>query len=314
MNDPYKTLGLGREASAGEIKSAYRKLAKQYHPDLNAGNADRFKNITGAYDILSDPEKKKKFDRGQLDPATGAERSGSAFWSQWGNSNKASKSFNFDDFDGAGNDIFSSFFKNARGDIHGQPGKRSYRKGPSKENKKSKNTNYKLTVPFTEATLGIKKHVTLSDGKVVNMLIPPGTETGAKLRLKGQGRVAADSSEKGDAVIEITVEDHENFVRKKQDIHIDIPISLSEAIAGATIVVPTIYGNVTLKVPANSNTGATLRLKGKGVPKTKEKGLGDQYICLQVVLPEKIDQELKDFVETWNKKNEYDPRKNMKIT
>ena len=118
-------------------------------------------------------------------------------------------------------------------------------------------------MPFTEATLGIKKHVTLSDGKVVNMSIPPGTETGTKLRLKGQGRVADKSSKKGDAVIEITVQDHEHFVRKNQDIHIDIPISLPEAISGATIIVPTIYGNVTLKVPMNSNSGSILRLKGK---------------------------------------------------
>ena len=169
-------------------------------------------------------------------------------------------------------------------------------------------------MPFTEATLGIKKHVTLSDGKVVNMSIPPGTETGTKLRLKGQGKVADNSSKKGDAVIEITVQDHEHFVRKNQDIHIDIPISLPEAISGATIIVPTIYGNVTLKVPMNSNSGSILRLKGKGVPKSKERNLGDQYIRLQVTLPDKIDNELKEFIENWGKKNEYNPRQKVKIT
>ena len=110
MTDPYKTLGLGREASAAEIKSAYRKLAKKHHPDLNSGNAERFKNITGAYDILSNPEKKKKFDRGQLDPTTGAERPGAGFWGQWGSAQKTAKSFSFDEFDGTNNDIFSSFF------------------------------------------------------------------------------------------------------------------------------------------------------------------------------------------------------------
>ena len=314
MTDPYKTLGLGREASAAEIKSAYRKLAKKHHPDLNPGNAERFKNITGAYDILSNPEKKKKFDRGQLDPATGAERPGAGFWGQWGGAQKTGKSFSFDEFDGTNNDIFSSFFRNARGNIHGRPETGSYRKNSAKENNKPKNTNYKLTVPFTEATLGIKKHVTLSDGKVVNMSIPPGTETGTKLRLKGQGRVADKSSKKGDAVIEITVQDHEHFVRNNQDIHIDIPISLPEAISGATIIVPTIYGNVTLKVPMNSNSGSILRLKGKGVPKSKERNLGDQYIRLQVTLPDKIDNELKEFIENWGKKNEYNPRQKVKIT
>jgi len=146
------------------------------------------------------------------------------------------------------------------------------------------------------------------------MSIPPGTETGMKLRLKGQGRVAEKSSKKGDAVIEITVQDHEHFVRKDQDIHIDIPISLPEAISGATIIVPTIYGNVTLKVPINSNSGSILRLKGKGVPKSKEKNLGDQYIRLQVALPDKIDNELKDFIENWGKQNEYNPRQKVKIT
>ncbi|MBH66759.1 MAG: molecular chaperone DnaJ [Rhodospirillaceae bacterium] len=315
MDDPYKILGVKRSANARDIKAAYRRLAKKYHPDLKSGNADRFKNITGAYDILSDSSKKEKYDRGELDPTTGRERAGPGFWTNWSNSSKAGQGhpFTFDDFGGSGDDIFSSFFRQARQGTNAA-GWSSTRAGRTATQKQVKNTNYKLRVPFIEATLGIKKRVTLSDGKVVNMTIPSGTETGTKLRLKGQGRLIEDKGETGDAVIEITVEDHEYFSRNGQDIFIDLPISLWEAVKGASILVPTIYGNVTLKIPENSNTGSVLRLKGKGVPKSRNHQLGDQYISLQIMLPEQVDEELNKFIETWVTTNRYNPREKMKIT
>jgi DnaJ-class molecular chaperone len=315
MNDPYKMLGVEKNSSSAEIKSAYRNLAKKYHPDLNAGNAEKFKSISSAYDVLSDKTKRDKYDRGEFDITSKTQKPGPGFWRNWsddssanGRSN-ASHSFNFDQFDGAGADILSDIFK-----------RNSNLNGAASQNSRSqkkpeilKNTNYKLKVPFVEAMLGIKKKVTLSDGKIVNMLIPVGTETGTKLRLKGQGKAITGSSLKGDALVEVTVEDHAYFVRKGQDIHLEIPVAIYEAILGAAILVPTIHGNVTLKIPSNSNYGTTLRLKGKGIPKVKELLPGDQYISLCVSLPEKIDAKLGQFIKKWSENNKYNPRKSMEL-
>lgn len=315
MSDPYKTLGVAQSASADEIKSAYRRLAKKYHPDLNAGNAERFKEISGAYDILSDNTKRAKYDRGEIDPS-GKEKPGAGFWRTWGgrgrghNAGGQRRTFNFNEFVDDDDDIFADLFRSG-GRARSQAGGTTER--PQRET--ARNTNYKLKVPFGEATAGVRKRVTLSDGKTVDMAIPPGSETGTKLRLKGQGRIGPDGVTQGDAVIEITVESHEYFNRDGQDIRVEIPVTLYEAVLGESIVVPTIHGNVTLKVPANSNSGSTLRLKGKGVPASKAAGAaGDQYVTLRVVLPDSEDAELKKFVEEWSKTHGYNPRHKMKFT
>ena len=311
MSDPYKILGVSNTASGAEIKTAYRKLAKQHHPDLNAGNADKFKEINGAYDILSDETKRAKYDRGQIDPA-GNEKPGAGFWRTWTGRSRSRHAgtgaggFNFDDF-GDEDDLFADLFRTG-----GRSRGGGNRTRPKPE--PIRNTNYKLKVPFEEATAGVRKRVTLSDGKVVDMAIPAGSETGAKLRLKGQGRLGPDGKTQGDAVIEISVEEHAYFVRDGRDIRLEIPITLYEAVLGDSIVVPTIHGNVTLRVPKNSNTGSTLRLKGKGVPSIKGEPAGDQYVTFRVVLPDVEDAELSKFVEEWAKGRGYNPRHKMRFT
>ena len=315
MNDPYEMLGVEKNSSSAEIKSAYRNLAKKYHPDLNAGNAEKFKSISSAYDVLSDKTKRDKYDRGEFDITSKMQKPGPGFWRNWSDSSRtnersnASHSFNFDQFDGAGADILSDIFKR-NSNLNGPT---SHNNRPQKNSEILKNTNYKLKVPFIEAILGIKKKVTLSDGKTVNMLIPMGTETGTKLRLKGQGKAITGSSIKGDAVVEVTVEDHAYFVRRGQDIHVEIPVAIYEAILGAAILVPTIHGNVTLKIPSNSNHGTTLRLKGKGIMEGKELLSGDQYVSLCINLPDKIDTKLCKFIKKWSENNKYNPRKNMEL-
>lgn len=310
MSDPYKILGVSSTASGAEIKSAYRKLAKKHHPDLNAGNADTFKEINSAYDILSDESKRAKFDRGEIDPS-GKEKPGAGFWRTWAGRPRGRRpgprtnTFNFDDFEDE-DDIFADLFRSG-----GRP-RGGHSSGSQAET--VRNTNYKLKVPFEEATAGVRKRVTLSDGKIVDMAIPPGSETGAKLRLKGQGRIGPDGKTQGDAVIEISVEDHDFFIRDDRDIRVEIPVTLYEAVLGESIVVPTVHGNVTLKVPKNSNTGTTLRLKGKGVPAAKGALAGDQYVTLRVVLPEGEDPELTAFVKEWAEGRGYNPRHKMKFT
>lgn len=310
MSDPYKILGVSNAASGAEIKSAYRKLAKKHHPDLNAGNAEKFKEISGAYDILSDAAKRAKFDRGEID-TSGNEKPGAGFWRTWAGRPRSRAAgpgaggVNFDEF--ADDDIFADLFRSG-GRARSRAG------GARTEPEPAPNTNYKLKVPFEEATAGVRKRVTLSDGKIVDMAIPAGAESGTKLRLKGQGRIGPDGKTQGDAVIELSVEPHAYFERDDQDIRMEIPVTLYEAVLGDSIVVPTIHGNVTLSIPRNSNSGSTLRLKGKGVPGAKGAAAGDQYVTLRVVLPDGGDAELAEFVEEWAKGRGYNPRHKMKFT
>jgi len=175
--------------------------------------------------------------------------------------------------------------------------------GPSR----GSDITYSLAVPFTEACLGGKRRVTLTGGKTIDVRIPPATEEGHKLRLRGQGEAGPAGA--GDAIIEIHIEPHPHFTRANADITIEVPISLPEAVLGATITVPTLDGHVSLKVPKGSNTGTTLRLKGKGVPVPS--GTGDMLVKLKIMLPESITADLTEMVEKWAKKHAYDPRKKL---
>ncbi len=302
MKDPYQALGVGRSASADEIKKAYRKLAKKLHPDLNPGNKkveQEFKEVTAAYDLLSDADKRAKFDRGEID-ASGAERPGRGFYRSYAESGQGAKYRGgesvFDD------DIFSDLFSGGFGARTGPGGR-----GGARMNIRGADVSYSATADFIEAALGAKKRLTLTDGKTLDVTIPPGTEDGQTLRLKGQGLPGMGSGAAGDAFIEVRVEPHPLFTRQGNDIHLELPVSLPEAVLGGSINVPTIDGTVSLKVPAGSNTGTVLRLRGKGVPRGKGER-GDQYVKLKVALPDKPDAELTEFVERWAKKNAYDAR------
>jgi len=304
MRDPYQILGVEKSVSAAEIKSAYRKLAKKLHPDVNPGRKDieqKFKEVTAAYDLLSDADKRARFDRGEVDAQgndrgfAGAGAGGDPFGGTWRNYTRATgKEDPFAQFGGA-EDIFAQFMGGGRG-----RGRAS--------NPRGADVTYALAVPFVEAALGGKRRVTLGSGKTIDVSIPPGTSEGHKLRLRGQGETGTGSA--GDAIIEINVEPHPHFTRKDNDINLDVPISLPEALLGGSVKVPTLDGHVTVKVPKGANSGTTLRLKGKGIPTGKNEN-GDMFVKLTIVLPETPDAGLTDLVEKWAKKNAYDPRKKL---
>ena len=310
--DPYHILGLSRSASSDDIKKAYRKLAKEHHPDLKPGNAaneDRFKEISAAYTLLSDPEKRARFDRGEID-ASGQERHhgfggrGHAYSNRGRAYSNADDSF-FGGGGGGGDDWFSDLFGGGRRRGGGGTG------GSSSGGPKARGTDisYSVTVSFIDAAQGAKRRINLSSGKSIDVTIPPGTEDQQKLRLKGQGLPGMGGLPSGDAIIEVHVETHPFFTRQDGDIHVEVPITLNEAVLGATIRVPTVSGPVAVKVPPGSNTGATLRLRGKGVVNQKTKQAGDQYVKLKVVLPDPPDAELVKFVEEWAKTRSYDVRR-----
>lgn len=307
MRDPYQTLGVPRGASQDEIKAAYRRLAKKLHPDLNPGKPEverQFKDVGAAYDIVGDAEKRARFDRGEIDSSGNEQRGG--FWrgarSGGARANAGADPFAGSPF-GASDDIFDEFIRQA---TKGAAGGRRRGAGPRPE--RGADATYSLKLDFIEAAAGIKKRVTFPDGKSLDVAIPPGTEDGAKLRLKGQGKPGTGGAEAGDAFVEIQVAPHQHFERKGNDIHLDLPVTLGEAVMGAAITVPTIDGKVTLRVPENSNAGTTLRLKGKGVIDAKTGVRGDQYVRVRLTLPEEPDRDLERFLEKWKPKA-YQPRK-----
>ena len=308
MRDPYQTLGVQRTASHDEIKAAYRKLAKKFHPDLNPGKPEvekQFKEVNAAYDIVGDADKRGRFDRGEIDAGGNEQRGAGGFWrgARAGGRANANAGAGDDPFAGspfgAGDDIFEEFIRQA---TRGARGKR----GPRLE--RGADVTYALKLELPEAAAGIKKRVTFQDGKAIDIAIPPGTEDGAKLRLKGQGRAGAHGGETGDAYVDIQVAPHPYFERKGDDVYLDLPVTLQEAIGGAAITVPTIDGRVTLRVPPHSNAGTTLRLKGKGVPDPRTNTRGDLYVRVRLALPEEPDRELERFIEKWKPKG-YQPRK-----
>lgn len=294
MRDPYTVLGVPRGASDDEIKRAYRKLAKKLHPDLNPGKRaieQQFKEITAAYDFLSDPQKRARFDRGEIGP-DGAERMqgfrhgggpGAGFNRSGARGQRAGSS----PFGGL-DDIIAEFM--SRG------GRRETQAGDSERPAQP------MKISFLEGARGGKHRVTLADGRALDVAIPAGIESGQRLRLK---------SPEGDTYLEIEIEPHALFTRKNNDIHIDVPVTLTEAVLGATITVPTIHGAVAVKVPRGSNSGATLRLKGKGI--TTKGVSGDQYVKLRVTLPDPPDPELVRFLEKWAADHAYDVRGKLDI-
>jgi DnaJ-class molecular chaperone len=298
--DPYETLGVKKDASQAEIQKAYRALAKKLHPDLNPGNKqaeEKFKDVTAAYDLLSDSDKRARFDRGEID-ASGAERPRHRSYRDFADSEAGStytSDAGFADFDDAG-DIFADFF--------GREGRRgSFRM-------RGQDVSYRLELDFLDAVNGGKRQITLPDGSVLDVNIPPGTRDGQILRLRGKGRPGIGGGPPGDALVEISVRPHPLFSRKGDDIHVELPISLGEAVLGGKIRAPTPTGLVSLTVPKWSNSGKVLRLKGKGVPRPNG-SRGDEYVTLKVMLPDKPDPELERFIAQWHGAKSYNPRQRV---
>jgi len=328
LSDLYKTLGVGRTADQAEIKSAYRKLAKKFHPDLNPGDADierRFKEVSAAYDVLGDAEKRAKYDRGDMDQ-DGRERSGAGFWRNWNRRGAGAAGaggaggrpkFDFGEELNDENDSIDEILKAWRSakarQAAGDPSTGAEAGGRTGPRRSPQDLRYRLKVPFAEAVTGLKKRVTLSDGKVVNLTIPPGAEDGTVLRLKGQGKPAAGGKPAGDAYLELQVEPHAYYRRDGRDIHLDLPVTLKEAVLGASVTVPTVHGNVSLKIPRGANSGQVLRLRGKGAPATGPEEPGDQYVTLTVVLPAEPDPALDAFVESWKPAIVQNPRHKLGV-
>jgi DnaJ-class molecular chaperone len=293
--DPYATLGLSRSATADEIRRAYRTLAKELHPDVRPGDKaaeDRFKRATAAFNLLSDPAMKSRFDRGEID-ADGNEQM--AFGSRPRQSSRAHAGAGANA--GAANDAFDL------GDIFSDLFGPGFGAGRGYSRMRGRDIRFTLEIDFLDAVNGARRRVSLSEGRTLDVAIPAGVESGQVLRLKGQGGSGVQGGPPGDALVELTVRPHPFFRREGQDIHMDLNISLTEAVEGGRVQAPTATGPVSLTIPAGSNTGKTLRLKGRGVA-----GQGDQFVRLQVVLPDVVDEDLKKFVKKWPKRGTVPPR------
>ena len=312
MTDLYTVLGVPKTASDDDIRKAFRKLAKKHHPDLNPGDKAaeaKFKEISQANDLLSDAEKRRRFDAGEID-ATGQEVPPRGFYRDQagagGFSGKYERAGAHESFVDMGG-IFSEMFGERRGFGGGGGG----HSGPGGFDMGGMPVTYSLRVPFLVAARGGKQRVTLPDGKTLDIDVPEGTTDGQTLRLKGQGMPGTQGRPAGDAYVEIHVDPHAFFQPRDNDIHVELPVTVSEASLGGKVKVPTVGGPVMLNVPAGSNTGTSLRLKGRGLLDRKSGQRGDQYVKLKVVLPDKPDDRLKAFLESWEEGKALDPRASM---
>ena len=310
MADPYATLGVPRTASEADIKKAYRKLAKELHPDRNKDNkkaTERFSQVTNAYDLLTDKDKRARFDRGEID----------------GDGNPASP-FGFGGGGGQGgfrpgpggspfeadgpdlSDIFEGMFS---GGGRGGGFASGFGGFGRKPQPKGANVAYKLNVSFTDAATLSPQRITLADGKTIDLKLPAGLESGAQMRLGGKGQPGPGGA--GDGIVTINIQPHRFFTRDGDDVRLDLPISLSEAVLGASVRVPTVEGAVMLTIPAGSTSGKVLRLRGRGFHK-KDGGRGDQLVTLMVDLPVG-DDALTEFVRSWKDQDKSNPRGNMGV-
>lgn len=307
--DPYAVLGLSKGADAAAVKKAYRKMAKELHPDVRPNDKaaeEKFKRATAAFNLLSDPDKKARFDRGEID-ADGQEQArfhgGNPFGGGGGNP-----------FGGGGNPFGNAEFRSqSYGQSRGEPGVDGFEDlfsglfgggggGRRRQSARGQDAKYHIDVDFMDAVTGKKQRLGMSDGKVFDVNIPAGVTTGQVLRLRSQGHPGVGGAPPGDALIEVRVKDHPTFKRDGDNLRMTLPISLTEAVEGAKIEVPTPIGRKSLSVPGGVKGGSTLRMKKLGVQ--KKDAPGDLYITIQIALPEKPSDDLKDFVKSWSQRDE----------
>jgi DnaJ-class molecular chaperone len=298
--DPYSTLGVTPSATQDEIKSAYRKLAKKLHPDLNPGNKSaetRFKGVNKAYELIGTPEAKTKFDRGETQ-----EQQEEAFRSRRASGASGGPSYYYEtqnDPNARYSSSFEGFDPSAFEDLFGGGGfGRNREQAPGNE-------QYSMEIDFNTSILGGEREITLPSGDRLRVKIPPGIREGQKLRLAGKGPKSR-SGKSGDVYVEIRVAPSNLFRRVGTDLEIDLPLSLAEIILGGEVKVPTVGGQIMVKIPKGVSSGSRIRLKGKGVPSNA--GLGDLFAIVKIVMPEKIDPELEEFFRKWIEKHNYNPR------
>ncbi|MFC3612230.1 DnaJ C-terminal domain-containing protein [Lutimaribacter marinistellae] len=314
--DPYSVLGVARTASQDEIKKAYRRIAKECHPDLKPGDEvaeARFKAAAAAYDLLKDPETRARFDRGEID-ASGQETAQQQYYRQY--SEAAGNPYRRAQAAGAGqdagfedmSDIFAEFMRRQAGGGFGggQGTRREYEfHAPGHDRR------YAMEISFLDAVFGAVKPITLPSGDKLEVRIPAGIADGQTVRLRGKGDPGHGGGAPGDALVTISVAAHPVFRREGDDIHIRLPVSLDEAVLGGKVAAPTIDGRVSVTIPEGTSSGRTLRLNGKGVQRRGKDGRGDQFIEIAIVMPDKVDDGLRRFMEDWRQENGYDPRKDM---
>ncbi len=299
MKDPYEILGVSKTASADEIRKAYRKLAKKLHPDLNPGDKraeDEFKEVSAANDLLSDPEKRRRYDAGEID-ASGAEKAPphARYYRDYagGAGHPYESQSGFADF-AESDDLIAELLRRSAEQARRRPGA---------------DLHYELQVDFLDAVNGATKTITLPGGGTLQVTIPSGVEDGQILRLRGKGAPSPGKGEPGDALVQIVVKPHRTFTREGDDIHVELPITVKEAALGGEVRAPTTTGSVMLKIPKRSNTGDVLRLRRKGVK--KRDGAGDELVKLKVMMPTEPEPELEAFLAGWKPSPTYDPRKEM---
>jgi DnaJ-class molecular chaperone len=296
MKDPYETLGVPKTASAEEIRKAYLRLAKKLHPDLNPGDEqaeEKFKEVSSANDFLSDPEKRRRYDAGEID-ASGAERPQHKYYRDYAGASGHQYESQAAYADFADDEIFAELLRR-----RSQEGRRA----------RGADIRYRFEIDFLDAVNGAQKEIVLPQGGVLQVTIPAGIDDGQVLRLRGKGAPAPGEGEAGDALIEISVRPHPFFSREGDDIYLDLPITIAEAALGAEVRAPTPSGKVLLKVPKGSNTGTVMRLKGKGVARADRRG--DELVRLKVTMPTQSEPELEAFLAGWKPATPYNPRRDM---
>jgi DnaJ-class molecular chaperone len=303
MKDPYETLGIARSATDKEIKDAFKKLARKFHPDLHPGDKtaeETFKAISSANDFLKDKEKRRRFDAGEID-AAGAERQQERFYRDFADGSSYASHAAQDGF--ASNEELEEFLARAF--------KGGTQRPQSTFRARGQDVSYVLPVDFMDAANGAVRTITLPEGKTLQVKIPEGADDRQMLRLKGQGMPGFGGGPAGDAFVDLHVEPHPFFRRKDDNIHVEVPVTLKEAMLGGRIEVPTLLGPVMMTIPKGANTGQTLRLRDKGVRNRKTGQRGHQLITLKVVLPVGEEPELTAFLETWRPQTPDAPRKEM---
>lgn len=304
--DLYKVLGVSRTASDDEIRQAYRRLAKQNHPDLHPGDKkaeDKFKEISAAFAILGDPDKRKRYDAGEID-ASGQERPAQQYYREYADGSGGYQYHSREGFEDFG-DIF--------GDIFGRAGQR--RRGGAFE-MRGLDFRYHLEIDFLEAALGAKKRVSLPEGDQLDISVPAGVTQGQVLRLRGKGGPGAGRGEPGDALIELSIRAHPVFTREGDDIVVEVPLSVDEAVLGAKVEVPTIHGKVALTIPKGTSGGQVFRLRGKGIKNARTQKAGDQRVRTRLVLPPQHDPALEKAMQDWREAHGgtsgFDPRAKLR--